>query len=73
MREAHSAAWFAISACVSILVELPINYPRDGDAILATLAYTGWRIPSHLRERAAARMGRFLVMRIVNEHSFNQD
>lgn len=63
MVEAHSAARSAIPVCCSIWVELPINYPRDGDAILATLAYTGWRLPRYRRQRAAERMARFVTAR----------
>jgi hypothetical protein len=66
MGEAHSAARCAISACVSILVELPINYPHDGDVILQTLAYTGWRLPHHYRRRVAKRMARFVTARIMD-------
>jgi len=67
MDQAHSAARHVISACVSILVELPINYRHDGDAILETLAYTGWCLPRHGRQRAAERMARFVAWRIMGD------
>jgi hypothetical protein len=67
MDEAHSAARYAISACLSMLVELPINYRHDGDAILETLAYAGWSLPRHGRQRAAERMARFVAWRIMGE------
>jgi hypothetical protein len=70
MADAHSAAWSAISACLSILLELPINYPHDGDAILETLAYTGWRLPTYRRQRAAERMARFVTARMMDVGSF---
>lgn len=68
--EAHSAAWDVIEACTSILVELPIEYPEDGDVILQTLAYTNWRLPSRGRQRAAERMARLVTERIVNKFDF---
>jgi len=69
MDQAHSAARYAVSACLSILVELPINYRHDGDAILETLAYAGWRLPRAGRKRAAERMARFVAWRIMNDPS----
>ena len=46
--DAHLAAWSAMSAAMSILVDVPLEHPEDAAALLETLAYTGWRhVPCH--------------------------
>ncbi|TAJ82894.1 hypothetical protein [Reyranella sp.] len=68
--EAYLAALAAMEACVSILTEVPINYRHDGDALLETIIYTGWRVPARKRARFAERMAQFVTQRIMDEFDF---
>lgn len=70
ISEANAAAWSAMEACTSILTEVPINYWQDGDELLETLVYTGWRLPDHKRARFAERMAQFVAQRIMNSPNF---
>jgi hypothetical protein len=52
--DAHIAAGPALSAALSILVEVPLEHPDDHTALLATLIYTGWRqLPGRHKARVA--------------------
>ncbi len=70
MWQATVTAGAAIEACMSILTEIPIDYRQDGDELLETLAYTGWRVPAHKRARFAERMAQFVTQRIMDEFEF---
>jgi len=60
-RDAHMGAWSALSAALSILVDIPLEHPEDEAALLLTLTHTGWRhLPSHQQARVARRMARFV-------------
>jgi hypothetical protein len=59
--DAHLAAWAALSAALSIVVDVPLEHPEDATALLSTLIYTGWRhVPSHQQGRTARRMACFV-------------
>jgi hypothetical protein len=61
-REAHIAAWSALAAALSILVEIPLNHPEDASELLSLLADTGWRhLPRHQVERVGRGMGRYVA------------
>jgi hypothetical protein len=67
-HEAHVAAWSALSAALSILVEIPLNHPEDAAELLSVLADTGWRhLPQHQVERVGRGMGRYVAGRIAGE------
>lgn len=70
MGQANAIAGSAIEACMSILTEIPIDYRQDGDELLETLVYTGWRVPAHKRARFAERMAQFVAQRIMDEFEF---
>lgn len=70
MGQASATAWSALEACMSILTEVPINYRQDGDELLETIIYTGWRVPAHKRARLAERMTNFITQRIMGEVDF---
>jgi hypothetical protein len=64
--DAHLAAWSALSAALSIIVDVPLEREGDAEALLATLTYTGWRhVPYHQQARVAQRMARFVSDRIA--------
>jgi hypothetical protein len=64
--ESHIAAWSALSAALSIIVDVPLEHDEDAEALLATLTYTGWRhLPCHQQPRVARRMARFVTDRIM--------
>jgi hypothetical protein len=64
--DAHIAAWSALSAALSIIVEVPLECSEDAAALLETLAYTGWRhVPCHQQARVAQRMSRYVTDRIM--------
>jgi hypothetical protein len=57
--EAHLAAWRALEAALSIIVDVPLECPDDEDALLELLFHTGWRhVPQHQQARVARRMAR---------------
>jgi hypothetical protein len=62
--DARHAAWAALSAAVSILVEVPVEHVEDEAALLSTLAYTNWRVPRRQEQRVARRFARFVSDRI---------
>jgi hypothetical protein len=65
-RDAHLAAWSALSAALSIIVDVPLEHCEDAEALLSTLIYTGWRhVPLHQQGRVAQRMARFVGDRIA--------
>jgi hypothetical protein len=65
-RDAHIAAWSALSAALSIIVDVPLECSEDAEALLSTLIYTGWRhVPQHQQARVAQRMTRFVGDRIT--------
>jgi hypothetical protein len=65
-RDAHIAAWSALSAALSIIVDVPLEHEEDAAALLSTLTYTGWRhLPNHQRPYVARRMARFVTDRIM--------
>lgn len=65
--DAHRAAWSALSAALSIIVDVPLEHDEDAAALLETLAYTGWRhVPLHQQGRVAQRMARFVTDRIMS-------
>jgi hypothetical protein len=67
-HEAHVAAWSALAAALSILVEIPLNHREDASELLLLLADTGWRhLPRHQHERVARGMGRYVASRISGE------
>ena len=67
-RDAHIAAWSALTAAMSILVEIPLNHPEDAAELLSVLADTGWRhLPQHQVERVGRGMGRYVAGRIAGE------
>jgi hypothetical protein len=60
-RDAHLAAWPALHAALSIIVDVPLEHGQDADALLLTLPHTGWRhVPRHQQARVAQRMARFV-------------
>jgi hypothetical protein len=60
-RDAHLAAWPALHAALSIIVDVPLEHGQDADALLLTLLHTGWRhVPRHQQARVAQRMARFV-------------
>jgi hypothetical protein len=60
-RDAHLAAWSALHAALSIIVDVPLEHPEDATALLSTLIYTGWRhVPRHQQACVARRMARFV-------------
>jgi hypothetical protein len=60
-RDSHIAAWSALSAALSIIVEAPLQYPEDATALLSTLINTGWRhLPMRQQARVARGMARFV-------------
>jgi hypothetical protein len=75
----HIAAWSALSAALSIIVDVPsgcterfgtaydaLEREEDAEALLATLTYTGWRhVPFHQQSYVALRMARFVSNRIM--------
>jgi hypothetical protein len=64
--DAHLAAWSALTAAMSIIVEVPLERDEDAEALLETLTYTGWRhVPQHQQRRVARRMARFVTDRIM--------
>jgi hypothetical protein len=64
--DAHLAAWSALSAALSIIVDVPLEREEDAEALLATLTYTGWRhVPLHQQSYVALRMARFVSDRIM--------
>jgi hypothetical protein len=60
--DAFLAAGSALSAALSIIVEVPLEHPEDAAELLALLLlHTGWRfIPPHQRKPLARRLTRFL-------------
>jgi hypothetical protein len=59
--DAHLAAWSALSAALSIIVDVPLEHPEDAAALLSTLIHTGWRhVPRHQQAYVARRMARFV-------------
>jgi hypothetical protein len=68
VRDAHIATWSALSAALSIIVEVPLENAADAEELLSILIYTGWRhVPYHQRPRVARRMARFVTDRVMNE------
>jgi hypothetical protein len=66
--DAHIAAWSALSAVLSILVEVPIEHHEDATALMLTLIHSGWRhLPHHQRARVGQRMARYVADRIAGE------
>jgi hypothetical protein len=64
--ESHLAAWSALSAALSIIVDVPLEREEDAEALLATLSYTSWRhVPPHQQSYVAQRMSRFVADRIM--------
>jgi hypothetical protein len=64
--DAHLAAWSALSAALSIIVDVPLEREEDAEALLATLTYTSWRhLPYHQQSYGAQRMARFVSDRIM--------
>jgi hypothetical protein len=64
--DAHIAAWSALSAALSIIVDVPLEHDEDAEALLSTLTYTGWRhLPHHQQSYGARRMARFVSDRIM--------
>jgi hypothetical protein len=64
--ESHIAAWSALLATLSIIVDVPLEREEDAEALLATLTYTGWRhVPCHQQSYVALRMARFVSTRIM--------
>jgi hypothetical protein len=60
-RDAHLAAWSALKAALSIIVDVPLEHPEDAAALLSTLIHTGWRhVPRHQQAYVARRMARFV-------------
>ena len=60
-RDAHLAAWSALKAALSIIVDVPLEHPEDAAALLSTLIHTGWRhVPRHQQAYVAQRMARFV-------------
>jgi hypothetical protein len=66
-RDAHMAAWDVMYAAMSILVEVPIEHPEDEAALLSTLIYTNWRVPTYQRQRVARRFARYVSNCIEGE------
>jgi hypothetical protein len=65
-RDAHIAAWGALSAALSILADVPLECSEDAGALLETLTYTGWRhVPCHQQARVARGMARYVGDRIM--------
>ena len=65
-RDAHIGAWSALSAALSIIVDVPLECGEDAGALLETLTYTGWRhVPCHQQARVARRMARYVSNRIM--------
>jgi hypothetical protein len=73
-HDAHVAAWPALSAALSIIVEAPpLESYDDASALLSTLNHTGWRhVPRHQQKRAAQRLSRFVVDSITEARVFRQ-
>jgi hypothetical protein len=66
--DTHIAAWSALSAALSIIVDVPLERDEDAEAHLATLTYTGWRhLPCHQQPYVARRMARFVSDRIMGQ------
>jgi hypothetical protein len=64
--DAHIAAWSALSAALSSIVDVPLERSEDAETLLSTLIYTGWRhVPQHQQARVARRMCRFVSDRIM--------
>jgi hypothetical protein len=65
-RDAHLAAWPALHAALSIIVDVPLEHPEDATALLSTLIHTGWRhVPRHQQASVAQRMARFVGDRLT--------
>jgi hypothetical protein len=65
--EARSCAHAALSAVLSILVEVPVDRCSDETALLSTLQHTRWRVPLYQRQRVARRMARHVSNLIMGE------
>lgn len=59
-HDARVAARYAISAALSILMEVPIEHEADEAALLQTLILTRWAVPCHQRKRVARRFARYI-------------
>jgi hypothetical protein len=63
--DAHLATWSALSAALSIIVDVPLECLDDEDALLELLFHTDWRhVPYHQQARVAQRMARHVSHRI---------
>ena len=59
VEDARSAAIRALSAAISILIELPIEEPEDEEVLLRLLLRNHWHIPTPQQEHVAKRMARY--------------
>jgi hypothetical protein len=68
--EARVAARSAISAALSILLDVPSEYEGDEVEILQTLILARWAVRLHQRQRIVARMTRYMASRRPASHSY---